>query len=40
MIVTTKNADALRRNFGVAIGAYIAMSGAVKRLLVMEVAAS
>lgn len=37
MIVTTRNADALRRNFGVAIDAYIAMSRAVKRLLVMEV---
>lgn len=38
MIVTTRNASALRRNFGVAVDAYIAMSRAVKRLLVIEVA--
>jgi hypothetical protein len=38
MIVTTKNADALRRNYGVAIDSYIAMSRAVKRLFVLEAA--
>ncbi len=37
MIVTTKDVGALRRNFGVAIDAYIAMSRAVKRLFVIEV---
>ena len=36
MIVTAKNVQALRRNFGVAIDAYIAMSRAVKRLIVIE----
>ena len=39
IIVTTKNTDALRRNFGFAINAYIAMSRAVKRLFIIEVAA-
>jgi hypothetical protein len=37
MIVTTNGSDALRRNFGVAIDAYIAMSRAVKRLFVIEI---
>ncbi len=37
MIVASKNLQAQRRNFGVAIDAYIAMSRAVKRLIVMEV---
>ena len=37
MIVTTENYRGLRRNFGVAIDAYIAMSRAVKRLIVLEV---
>jgi hypothetical protein len=36
MIVTTKNADTLGRNYGVAIDAYIAMSRAVKQLFVLE----
>ncbi len=36
MIVTTKNTQALCRNFGVAIDAYIAMSRAVKQLIVIE----
>jgi hypothetical protein len=36
MIVTTKNADALRRNYGVAIDSYIAMSRAGKQLFVLE----
>lgn len=39
IIVITKNAYALRRNFGLAIDAYIAMSRAVKRLLIIEVTA-
>lgn len=37
MIVTTKSYRDLRRNFGVAIDTYIAMSRAVKRLIVMEI---
>lgn len=37
IIVTTENAEALRRNYGVAIDAYIAMSRAVKRLFILEV---
>ena len=36
MIVKSKNVQALRRNFGTAINAYIAMSRAVKRLIVIE----
>ena len=36
MIVKSKNGKALRRNFGTAINAYIAMSRAVKRLIVIE----
>ena len=36
MIVASKNLQAQRSNFGVAIDAYIAMSRAVKRLIVME----
>jgi hypothetical protein len=37
MIIATRNTEALRRNYGVAIDAYIAMSRAIKRLIVMEV---
>ena len=37
MIVTTKSYRGLRRNFGSAIDAYIAMSRAVKRLIVIEI---
>jgi hypothetical protein len=37
MIVITRDLNALRRNCGVAIDAYIAMSRAVQRLIVLEV---
>jgi hypothetical protein len=36
MIVITEDAVRLRRNFGIAIDAYIAMSRAVQRLIVIE----
>ena len=39
VIVTVNDYDALCRNFGAAIDAYIAMSRAVKRLIVIEAAA-
>jgi len=39
IIVTITSPDALRRNFGAAIDAYIAMSRAVKQLFVIELAA-
>ncbi len=37
IIMTTNKVDALRRNYGVAIDAYIAMSRAVKQLFILEV---
>ena len=40
MVVTVNNTQALRRNFGSAINAYVAMSRAVKRLIVIEAVSS
>jgi hypothetical protein len=37
IVVVTRSAESLRRNFGVAIDAYIAMSRAVHRLFIIEV---
>jgi hypothetical protein len=38
IVVVTKSAESMKRNFGVAIDAYIAMSRAVHRLFIIEVA--
>jgi hypothetical protein len=38
IVVVTRSAESLKRNFGVAVDAYIAMSRAVHRLFIIEVA--